>query len=242
MKIIAIPLTVLHLLIFFVILLVFHPLQWLCLKLGGYQAHKFSVEVLNWFLLKSVLPLGIIFTFDNKHKLEKGKSYIIVANHQSMFDIPPIIWYLRKVHPKFISKKELGKGIPSVSYNLRHSGAALIDRKDPRQALTEITRFAKAMHHNKRSAVIFPEGTRSRNGTMKSFSYNGLKVLFKQMPEASVLPVAISNSWKIQRYGKFPLGIGIKVKLKVLDPIDVPQENQEAFIDQLQKNIAENVK
>ncbi|MDT8346886.1 MAG: lysophospholipid acyltransferase family protein, partial [Flavobacteriaceae bacterium] len=187
MKIIAIPFTLLHVLIFFIILLVFHPVQWLCLKLGGYSAHKFSVEILNWFLLKSALPLGIIFTFENKQELESGKSYIIVANHQSMFDIPPIIWYLRKVHPKFISKKELGKGIPSVSFNLRHSGAALIDRKDPRQALTEITRFAKAMHQNKRSAVIFPEGTRSRNGTMKSFSYNGLKVMFKQMPEAKVL-------------------------------------------------------
>ena len=45
---------------------------------------------------------------------------------------------MRKWHPKFISKKELGKGIPSVSYNLKYGGSALIDRKDPKQALPEI--------------------------------------------------------------------------------------------------------
>ena len=66
---------------------------------------------------------------------------IIVSNHQSMNDIPPIIWYMRKYHPKFVSKIELGKGIPSVSYNLRHGGSALIDRKDSKQALVAIARF-----------------------------------------------------------------------------------------------------
>ena len=66
---------------------------------------------------------------------------IIVTNHQSMYDIPPLIWYLRKYHPKFVSKKELGKGIPSVSFNLRHGGSALIDRKDRRQARAELERL-----------------------------------------------------------------------------------------------------
>ena len=63
---------------------------------------------------------------------------MIVANHQSMNDIPPIIWYLRKHHPKFVSKMELGKGIPSVSYNLVHGGSVLIDRKNSKQAIGQI--------------------------------------------------------------------------------------------------------
>jgi 1-acyl-sn-glycerol-3-phosphate acyltransferase len=48
---------------------------------------------------------------------------------------------LRDFHCKFVSKKELGKGIPSVSYNLRHGGSALIDRKDPKQAIPEIKKI-----------------------------------------------------------------------------------------------------
>jgi 1-acyl-sn-glycerol-3-phosphate acyltransferase len=86
---------------------------------------------------------------------------IIVANHQSMWDIPPIIWFMRKYHPKFISKIELGKGIPSISYNLKHGGSVLIDRKNPRQAAGEIIKIARYVSEHNRSVVIFPEGTRS---------------------------------------------------------------------------------
>ena len=63
--------------------------------------------------------------------------YIIVCNHQSLYDIPPLIWYLRQIHPKFISKKELGRGIPSVSFNLRHGGSLLIDRAKAKDALVQ---------------------------------------------------------------------------------------------------------
>ena len=71
----------------------------------------------------------------------------------------PISCYLKKHHPKFVSKIELGKGIPSVSYNLRHGGSVLIDRKDPRQSLTAIKDFGKYIEENNYAAVIFPEGT-----------------------------------------------------------------------------------
>jgi 1-acyl-sn-glycerol-3-phosphate acyltransferase len=47
--------------------------------------------------------------------IPNGVPIIFVANHQSLYDILGIIWYLRKFHAKFVSKKELGKGIPSVS-------------------------------------------------------------------------------------------------------------------------------
>jgi len=136
-----------------------------------------------------------------------------------MNDIPPIIWYMRKYHPKFVSKIELGKGIPSVSYNLRHGGSALIDRKDSKQALVAIANLGKYIEKNKRSAVIFPEGTRSRTGHPKKFQPNGLKVLMKQAPSALIVPISINNSWKMLRYGKFPYGIGSHLYFKVHPPM-----------------------
>jgi 1-acyl-sn-glycerol-3-phosphate acyltransferase len=136
-----------------------------------------------------------------------------------MFDIPPIIWHLRKYHPKFVSKKELGKGIPSVSYNLRHGGSALIDRKDAKQALTEIGKLGAYIEKYKRSAVIFPEGTRSRDGHPKPFKPMGLKILLKKSPSALLLPITINNSWKLLRYGKFPMGLGAHVTFKLHKPI-----------------------
>jgi 1-acyl-sn-glycerol-3-phosphate acyltransferase len=107
--------------------------------------------------------------FNNKHKLPLNRPLIIASNHQSTYDIPPLIWYFRKHFPKFIAKKELGKGFPSISYNLRHGGAVLIDRKDPIAAVSALEGFCDNIKKNRWSVVIFPEGTRSRNGQPKSF-------------------------------------------------------------------------
>ncbi len=138
-----------------------------------------------------------------------------MSNHQSTYDIPPIFWYLRKYHPKFVSKIELGKGIPSVSYNLRHGGSVLIDRRDPRQALKALSDFGAYIEKKNHSAVIFPEGTRSRNGVPKRFSENGLKMMVKKASSSYVVPISINNSWKIVQHGTFPLGIFNKITFDV---------------------------
>ena len=175
MKIISYFFSSIFALVFFLSLLIFHPLQWIGLKIG-YQSHKNMVDILNWILTKSLLIIGTTVRFTETYPIPKNTSIIFVANHQGLFDIPPMIWFLRKYHTKFVSKIELGKGIPSVSINLRHGGAALINRKDPKQALTELKKFGQRVHDNKWSAAIFPEGTRSVTGKPKKFSFNGLKI------------------------------------------------------------------
>ena len=179
LKLLSYPLTILFFLLFGLVLVIFHPIQWLCLNLIGYNAHKKSVSVLNWFIMRCTNVLGTRYTFRNQQQLPTDRPLIIVTNHQSMYDIPPIIWYMRMYHPKFVSKIELGKGIPSVSYNLRHGGSALINRKDPKQSIAELQKLGKYIETNNRSAVIFPEGTRSRNGVPKPFRTTGLKVMMK---------------------------------------------------------------
>lgn len=128
---------------------------------------------------------------------------------------------MRKHHPKFVSKKELGRGFPSVSYNLRVGGSVLIDRNDKKQALGEVIKLAKYIEKHNRSAVIFPEGTRSRNGHVKPFKTMGLKLLMKNAPSALVVPVSINNSWKMLKYGKFPNGLGNHITFTVHPPIDI---------------------
>ena len=222
MKFLSYFLSSLFALVFFLILLIFHPLQWLGLKLFGQQkGHQKVVNFMNWCLVKSLLILGVPVRVKNEQNLPKNQTLIFVANHQSLFDIPPIIWYFRKHYPKFVSKIELGKGIPSVSFNLRHGGAALIDRKDGKQALAELASFAKRINENKWSAAIFPEGTRSRTGKPKAFSVNGLKMIAKYNPEGYVVPLSINNSWKVFKYGKFPLGIGSPIKIITHQPIKI---------------------
>ena len=241
MKFISYIISSIFALVFFLMLLIFHPIQWLGLKLFGQKGHQNVVDFMNWCLIKTLLILGVRTDFENKHELPVNTTLIFVSNHQSTFDIPPIIWYLRKYFPKFVSKEELGRGIPSISFNLRHGGAALINRKDPRQALTELAKFSKKINKNKWSAVIFPEGTRSRTGKPKSFSVNGLKMITKYNPEAYVVPLTINNSWKVFKYGKFPLGLGSPIKIQTHQPIKVNSLPFDELVALVEKTVISSI-
>ncbi len=240
-KLLAYPLTIIYFIIFGINLLVFHPVQWICFNLFGYQAHKKSVDILNCFLTRSLHILGARYTFKIPKNIPKNVPVIIVANHQSMNDIPPIIWFMRKFHPKFISKIELGKGIPSVSYNLRHGGSVLIDRKNPIQAVNAIKEMARYIETYKRAVVIFPEGSRSRNALTKPFKTKGLATLLEHAPNAFVIPITINNSWKLLRYGKFPMGIGVHITFTVHDTLKVSEHNTSELIKIIEKQITEAV-
>ncbi|MEM9648632.1 MAG: lysophospholipid acyltransferase family protein [Bacteroidota bacterium] len=240
-KLLSYPLTLVYFICFGLTLVIFHPIQWVCLNVFGYNAHKKSVGILNWFLMRCTNLLGTRYTFSNKHDIPTHKPLIIVTNHQSMYDIPPIIWYMRKHHPKFVSKIELGKGIPSVSYNLRHGGSALINRKDPKQSIEALEQLGRYIEEHNRSAVIFPEGTRSRTGAPKPFRTTGLKVLMKHAPSALVVPISINNSWKMLRFGKFPMGLGSHIRFNV----HVPLKNEgepETLISKVEEQITKGIK
>ena len=212
---------------FFLTLIVFQPIQWICYRVFGYKAHKVSVDCLNFFLTYCQVFLGSSTTFVNKQSLPINQPIIFVANHQSMYDIPAIIWFLRKHHVKFISKIELTKGIPSISFNLKYGGGANINRKDSKQAVSEIIKLGRRMKENNWSAMIFAEGTRAKDGKMKPFQVGGIATLLKAVPNAIIVPIAIENSWKIVQYGPFPLSFGQKLKWTVLPPVSSTDKDPE---------------
>lgn len=221
MKFVSHILSPIFAIVFYALLIAFQPLQWIGLKLFGHKGHQNVVDILCFFLNKSLLFLGVTVSLKNNFNIPSNRTIIFVSNHQGMFDIPPIIWFFRKHVPKFVSKKELGKGIPSISFNLKYGGAALIDRKDRSQSIRELEKFSKRINKNKWSAAIFPEGTRSRNGVPKPFAFGGLKTIFLHNPEAVVVPLTINNSWKLFRYGKYPLGIFFPITIETHEPIDL---------------------
>lgn len=242
-KMLSYPISAIYYLVFGLTLVVFHPIQWVALNVFGYKAHKITVDWLQFWLMAGTTLLGTRYKFSNPHKINTDRPLILVCNHQSLYDIPPLIWYFRKHHVKFISKKSLGKGIPSVSFNLRHGGSVLIDRKDREQAVTAIQEFGKYIEKNKRAAVIFPEGTRSRNGVPKPFQAKGLQTLFETIPSALVVPVTINNSWKLFRYGSFPLGLGNKVSFQVHEPILLEElQDRQQLVKDLQSTVHNAVK
>lgn len=241
-KLVSYPISVVYYLCFGLTLVIFHPIQWICLNVFGYQAHKKSVDYLNLFLVRCTNILGTTYSVKNKEVIPNNVPIIFVANHQSLYDIIGIIWYLRRFHAKFVSKKELGKGIPSVSYNLRHGGSVLIDRKDPKQALPVIKGLGEYIEKNKRSAVIFPEGTRSKTGKPKEFAQSGLKILCKYAPNAYIVPISINNSWKMVKFGAFPMGLGNKLEFIIHEPMAVKDYSFEEIMQKTESAVVNAIK
>ena len=236
-KIISIPFSLLAYTWFVLALVIFHPVQWICLNLFGYEAHKRSVDWLDFFLQSAIW-----FTFSkvqsiHSERIPHNKPLIFVANHQGLFDIVGMAWLFRKFHPKFVSKIELGRNIPSVSYNLRNGGSVLIDRKDPKQALPVLKQMGEYINKHNRSTIIYPEGTRTRDGQPKDFAPNGLKILCKYAPDAIVVPVTINNSWKVFKYGGFPLGMFNNITFTVHEPIPVKGTDYNQLFETTQKSI-----
>ena len=217
--------TPIQLIAFGAVLGVFHPLQ-IVARVFGYQAHKVTVDYMCGLLLTSLRIVGTRFKVIRKHTIPKGVPIVLVSNHQSMYDIPIHSWFIREFHCKFISKVELGKYIPSVSYNLRHGGSILIDRSNPRTALPKIKKFGRFIEEKRYTACIFPEGTRARTGKLRDFKTSGFVALLKEMPNAVIVPVAVDGSWKLLRHKLLPIPFGTLVRTTYLKPIS--QENLSA--------------
>lgn len=219
-KLLSYLLSPFYILWFFGMLVIFHPIQIICLKLGGYHPRKKAVDIMNFLLVYGLWIMGCRIRFKGFDQLPQNRPFIIVSNHQNTMDIPPIVIGFRKHHPKYVSKIELGKGIPSISYNLRHGGSALIDRKNPRQSIVEIMKLGKHIEKENYCASIFPEGTRAKDGKVKDFQHAGIASLLKYAPSALIVPFVIDGNSELAKHGNFPLTFGTKLTYTVLPTID----------------------
>jgi 1-acyl-sn-glycerol-3-phosphate acyltransferase len=125
-------------------------------------------------------------------RMDPAASVICMSNHQSNFDIPVLLGYL-PVPFRWLAKAELFK-IPVFGRAMRGAGYIPIDRSD-RPAAIESLRQAAAAIRGGVSVVIFPEGTRSPDGTLKPFKKGG----FVMAIEAGVpiVPVAVRGTFDI---------------------------------------------
>ncbi len=240
-KLLSYLLSPFYLLFFLLILVVFHPVQVICRQLGGYQLRKKSVDLMNILLVYGLSILGCRIRFKGFENLPETGPFIIVSNHQSLMDIPPIVIGFRKHHPKFVSKIELGKGIPSISYNLRHGGSALIDRKNPRQSIAEIMKLGKHIEKEKYCASIFPEGTRSKTGKVKKFQHAGIASLLKFAPSSLIVPFVIDGNTELMKRGNFPLTFGTKLTYTVLPAIDPANRDPQELTKEIEWMIKEEL-
>lgn len=126
-------------------------------------------------------------------RLRPDAVQIIVANHQSMFDI----WALMAALPvslRFVAKRELSR-VPVFGGACRAAGHVFIDRKDPGRAIEEIREAGERMRREGLSLVLFAEGTRSSDGRLGPFKRGPFALAIET--RATLIPVAVAGGAEV---------------------------------------------
>ena len=187
--------------------------------LFGMVPYERAMASLQASLISIFRIAGVSVEIEGRERLAPTGGYIFVSNHQSMFDIPIFGGILRSHLPRFVSKKSLAKGIPTVSLYLKRGGNALIDRGDRAQALEAIADMGRMCEERDVGAVIFPEGTRSRDGSLGEWKSAGLAALMEAAPTLEIVPTAIDGSWKVFEHNMMPVPFGTDVRVRFGEPI-----------------------
>jgi len=146
--------------------------------------------------------------------IEPDKSYVYMANHQSNFDIPVLLGYL-PVQFRWLAKAELFK-IPLFGRAMLGAGYVKIDRFNRKSAFESLEEAASRMR-NGVSVMIFPEGTRSKDGSIRQFKKGGFVMAIKS--GVSIVPVVLRGTWPIMAKGSLRINRG-DVEMEIGEPID----------------------
>ncbi len=229
------------LVVFVGILVVFHLPALFSYYLFGDKALARTLHSMTWFIINSLRLVGTRIRLENQCEPDPEIPLIVVSNHQSFFDVPMMYLLLKRHIPKFVTKKELAKWIPTVSFNIRKGGSVIINRSDGRAAIQRIVDWAPSIAAGKHAAVVFPEGTRSRDGLLRPFKPAGAAALIKSMPNALVVPVAITGSWELLKWKLFPIPLGVRFHATVLNPIDPKGQDEKEVIQQCEEAIRNQI-
>nr|MDC7232165.1 lysophospholipid acyltransferase family protein [Spirochaetales bacterium] len=156
-----------------------------------------------------------------KEKLKNGQSYVYCPNHSSMMDI--VILYRLFRHFKWVAKKEILR-VPFLGWNMSLNGYLSIDRKSPASQI-KMMKNGEALLKRGSSIMIFPEGTRSKDGTLGKFR-DGAFIL-SQKSDAPVVPIAIEGSRDVFSDGTIRYHRVYPMTITILDPV-LPGEAENA--------------
>jgi 1-acyl-sn-glycerol-3-phosphate acyltransferase len=156
---------------------------------------------------------GVDVSVEGRENLDLEKPYIFAANHQSQFDILAMQGFLG-VDFRWLAKKELFQ-VPIWGPAMRKAGYIPVDRSRGRQALKSIGEAAKKIAAGT-SVIIFPEGTRTRDGKMQDFKAGAMVLAIKS--GVDIVPVAIKGTYEILPKGKLLMHPG-KVFIRIGNPI-----------------------
>lgn len=197
---------------------------------------KLSMRISD-YIVRILAPrlFAILYTYKRFHfwgyetlKDKLPENFIVIANHQSLLDIPVFMKFLKGREIRFIAKDALGRHIPLVSEMLRTQEHCLIPRKaKPMEAMRYIADFGKRVIARHQIPILFPEGSRTRDGNVGKFFSAG----FRQLTESTGLPVvvcALDGGWKLRDFRKIMTNLKYGCyRVKILKIFDSPKTKEE---------------
>lgn len=195
-------------------------------KWRGWFSSKIG-QLWGWLLVRATfLPV----TVEGKENIEKGKSYVIVANHQSCYDIFLLIGFL-PCKMRWMMKASL-MNIFVLGRASRISGHVAVDTSSPSMVHETYLRACSAIS-NGVSLVVFPEGHRTSTGVMGAFKRGAFMIADRL--QAPVVPVTIEGTYEVMpKHRDFKFARRCPVKLTIHKPI-MPIGSGNENIDYLRK-------
>jgi 1-acyl-sn-glycerol-3-phosphate acyltransferase len=199
----------------------------------GYAAHQ-CARAWSWLILATT---GVAVTVEGLDRVTRGETYVFIANHQSIYDIP-VIFASLPFQLRIIAKESLGD-FPFLGWHLRRAGHLLVDRSNPDRS--GILNRWRRLVADRVSLIIFPEGTRSADGRVGRF--RGGSFLLALEAGLTIVPMSISGTIHVMQKGGFTTRPG-RVRLVVHEPIAAPRTDSPTVADarELARRIEEIVR
>ncbi|MFI5144835.1 MAG: lysophospholipid acyltransferase family protein [Ignavibacteria bacterium] len=194
-------------------------------------------KYISFILLKSWTN-GILILYGVKVKITGGENItshegkVYISNHASYLDIYVLLAKLPD-NVRILYKKELNKMI-LISWAMRACGFVPIDRDNVRDAMKSLDKAAEKIRKGL-SFVIFPEGTRSKDGSVQEFKRGG--ALVTEKAKVNVVPVSISNTNNLMPIGSNRIKSG-RVNLVIGKPMEFKKEK--SFLNEVRDEVVKN--
>ncbi len=201
----------------------------LCKKIN---AHLTTISSHRVFTMLSTYA-HFHFKGDYTKASELPDQYLLISNHQSFLDIVAYMNYLGGKRLRFVAKKELANHVPLVSVMLKSDEHCLIQRKGGMsQAMKAMDNFAVRVKQNNWIPVLFPEGTRSKDGNVGQFYSAGFRRFLAGAP-MPVVVAAVDGGWQVSSIGRLFKNIhsgSYRVKVLKIFPCPTTKEEQLAVL------------
>ncbi|MBN2360338.1 MAG: 1-acyl-sn-glycerol-3-phosphate acyltransferase [Deltaproteobacteria bacterium] len=188
---------------------------------------RFAYLVGRFWSRFNMLMTGVRVTIRGTDQIAAGQPYIVMANHQSLYDVWAAIGWL-PMQIRFVIKHTM-RGIPLIGFTLERQGHIFVDRGSSDSAAHSLERAAKKIRGGL-SVFFFPEGTRSPDGRLIAFKSGGFRVA--QASGVPILPLTINGGRKIWRRGSLRLRPG-RMDITVHAPIAIPAGEERAVRQEL---------